>query len=271
MKIAGLTIYAQILNPYIIVRMVRRAVGTVQPRACATLMYLKLCLSFCLVFCAGALALSPSLDVNQYAHKAWTVRDGSFKGTITSIAQPPDGYLWLGTEFGLLRFDGVRFLPWEPPAGQHLPSSYIHSLLAARDGRLWIGTAEGLASWKDGKLSRYAEMSGQSVSALLEDREGTVWAAGHAAPAGKLCAIHDGNVQCHGEDAGLGQYLDLLSEDRAGNLWVTGLSGLWRWKPGSPKLYPMPERVQALVAGEKALVDGRYAQRDQAIRRWEIG
>jgi len=203
-----------------------------------------------LACCRCAFALNPSLDINQYAHTAWTVREGFFKGTITSIAQMPDGYLWLGTEFGLLRFDGVRYVPWQPPTGQHLPSSYVHSLLAARDGRLWIGTAEGLASWKDGKLTRYAELAGQSISALLEDREGTVWAAGHAAPTGGLCAIHGGSVRCYGQEGSFGQYVDLLFEDRAGNLWVAGLTGLWRWKPGPAKLYPMPDRVQALMEDE---------------------
>jgi ligand-binding sensor domain-containing protein len=97
-------------------------------------------------------ALDPTLDVSQYAHTAWKIREGFSKGSITSIAQTPDGYLWLGTEFGLLRFDGVRSVSWQPPAGQHLPTSYIRSLVASRDGTLWIGTAEGLASWKYGKL-----------------------------------------------------------------------------------------------------------------------
>ena len=119
-----------------------------------------------LACCRCASALNPSLDINQYAHNAWTIRDGFFKSVIYSIAQTPDGYLWLGTEFGLLRFDGVRSVPWQPPAGEHLPSTYIRSVLAARDGRLWIGTAEGLASWKDGKLTHYPELAGQNVHAL---------------------------------------------------------------------------------------------------------
>src|SRR6266567_6095624 len=101
-----------------------------------------------LAWCPQALALDPSLDVGQYAHMSWKIRDGFFKGIIASIAQTPDGYLWLGTEFGLLRFDGVRTVPWQPRAGKQLPSN-IRSLLAARDGRLWVGTAEGLTSWKD--------------------------------------------------------------------------------------------------------------------------
>src|SRR6478609_5560251 len=102
-----------------------------------------------------ALALDPKLDVNQYAHTAWKVRDGFAKGSIYSIAQTPDGYLWLGTEFGLLRFDGVRTTPWQPPADQHLPAGIIRSLLTTRDGTLWIGADKGLASWKDEKLTQY--------------------------------------------------------------------------------------------------------------------
>src|SRR5262245_35243902 len=93
-----------------------------------------------------AFALDPALDVSQYAHTAWKIREGFPKGQINSIAQTPDGYLWLGTQFGLLRFDGVRNVPWQPPSGQHLPSSWIFSLLATRDGTLWIGTSKGLAS-----------------------------------------------------------------------------------------------------------------------------
>jgi ligand-binding sensor domain-containing protein len=58
-----------------------------------------------------AFALNPALDVSQYAHTAWKIRDGFTRGVINSIAQTPDGYLWLGTEFGLLRFDGMRNVP----------------------------------------------------------------------------------------------------------------------------------------------------------------
>jgi ligand-binding sensor domain-containing protein len=65
-------------------------------------------LGMLLACCPRASALDPSLDVNQYAHTSWKVRDGFAKGRFTSIAQTSDGYLWLGTEFGFLRFDGVR-------------------------------------------------------------------------------------------------------------------------------------------------------------------
>ena len=63
------------------------------------------------------LALDPSLEIRQYGHTAWTIRDGFSLGNIYAIAQTPDGYLWLGGEFGLFRFDGVRSIRWQPPAG----------------------------------------------------------------------------------------------------------------------------------------------------------
>src|SRR5262245_12033447 len=159
-------------------------------------------------------ALNPALDINQYAHTSWKIRDGFTKGTILTIAQTPDGYLWLGTDFGLVRFDGVRTVPWQSPADQPLPSNAIDRLLVARDGTLWIGTSKGLASWKDGKLIQYPELAGQIIVKLVEDREGTVWAGALAfPPPGKLCAIQNGTVRSYGEDGSLGYGVTDLYED----------------------------------------------------------
>ena len=201
-----------------------------------------------LVCRADGFAQNPSLDVSQYAHASWKNSEGFSEGIIRAIAQTPDGYLWLGTEFGLRRFDGVRAVPWEPPAGQHLPSSDIRSLQGARDGRLWIGTFRGLASWKDGKLSHYPELDGQVIEALLEDREGTIWVAGWAPSVGRLCRIQGGNIQCYGEDGRFGSGVTPLYEDSGGNLWAGAMNGLWRWKPGPPRLYPMPDPAQRIYA-----------------------
>ena len=144
-----------------------------------------------LVWSPPALALDPSLDISQYAHTAWTFRNGFLNGAVYAIAQTPDGYLWLGTQSGVVRFDGVRAVPLALPPGQQLPSTAVGALLAARDGTLWIGTLDGLASWKNGRLTAYPALAHQSVLALLEGRDGTVWAGGFGSPTGKLCAIRE--------------------------------------------------------------------------------
>ena len=206
-----------------------------------------------LLWAGAAVALTPSLDITQYAHNAWTIQDNFLKGAVRSIVQTSDGYLWLGTEFGLVRFDGVRFVAWAPTHDQRLPSSNIRSLLAARDGTLWIGTLEGLAGWKDGKLHQYAELAGLNVLSLLEDRDGVVWAGTFGVPNAKLCAIQRGDVKCFGDDSRFGQWVWSLHEDGDGHLWVGAETGLWRWKPGRPKRYAMQHPIdtaQALADGD---------------------
>ncbi|HVP00236.1 MAG TPA: two-component regulator propeller domain-containing protein [Bryobacteraceae bacterium] len=205
------------------------------------------------ICCRYGWALNPSLDIIQYAHKSWTIRDGFFKGAITSIAQPPDGYLWIGTSSGLERFDGVRSVPWQPPAGEHLPDNRVSRLLVARDGRLWIGTLHGLTSWKDGNLTHYPEFAGQGVGNLLEDREGTVWFSTYTIRSARLCAIQSGAARCYGEDGRFGTGIAALYEDSKGSLWVGGVAYLWRWRPGPPQLYRMPDPelgIHGLIEGD---------------------
>jgi len=183
-------------------------------------------------------ALDPSLDVSQYAHTAWTARDGFSVGAVFAMAQTPDGYLWLGSEFGLYRFDGVQPVLWQPPAGQQLPNK-PYALLVTRDGTLWIGTFEGLVSWNGAKLTSYPEIGPTFVTSLLEDHEGTVWVGTYSSenvPA-RVCAIRAGNVQCEGNDGAFGSFVWSLGEDGSGSLWAGTESGLWRWKPGPPRQY----------------------------------
>ena len=198
-----------------------------------------------LVICPSALSLNPTLEVSQYAHASWKVREGFSNGRIRSIAQTTDGYLWLSTEFGLLRFDGVRNTPFTPPAGQHLSSNAIMGLLASRDGKLWIGTDKGLASWDGVKLTQYPELDGQFVFKLIEDHEGSIWAGGLSVPLGKLCQIRNGHTECF-EDKTFGRGIVELYEDKKGQLWVEGQQGLWRWKPDPPQFFPLQREVIAL-------------------------
>jgi signal transduction histidine kinase/ligand-binding sensor domain-containing protein len=193
--------------------------------------------------------LNPALDVSQYAHTAWRFREGFTRGEINDIAQTPDGYLWLGTSFGLYRFDGVRIVLWEPPGGQHLPSEQIRRLLASRDGTLWIGTRNGLAGWKDRTLTQVSELDGLFISRLVEDHAGSIWVGARQPGGGKLCEMRNSKVRCSAEaGAVMG-----LHEDGKGTLWAGSLTGVWRWQPGPREFFPVPSErngIQDMGHGE---------------------
>jgi len=82
-------------------------------------------LLFCFVlFCFAPSpvdALDTGRQISQYGHTAWRIEDGVFAGAPNVMAQTTDGYLWIGTQAGLMRFDGVRFVSWRPPEGRELP------------------------------------------------------------------------------------------------------------------------------------------------------
>ena len=198
-------------------------------------------------------ALDPSLGISQYAHVAWTFRNGFLNGAVYAIAQAPDGYLWLGTQSGVVRFDGVRAVPLALPPGQQLPSTAVGALLWARDGTLWIGTLDGLASWSKGRLTEYPALAHQTVITLLEGRDGTVWAGGFGSPTGKLCAIRGQNAKCFGDDGSLGVAVASLYEDAEGSLWVGTATGLWRWNPGPPT-----RRLSIPIQSSNSLTQGEY-------------
>src|SRR5262245_41970647 len=203
----------------------------------------------CLTPSASFSEATPTLDVSQFSHAAWTAGDGFVKGAIHSIAQTPDGYLWLGTEFGLFRFDGVTTTPW--PLEQPLATE-ISALITGRDGTLWIGMSGGLANWKDGRLTRYADLPGGRVLSFLEDRSGTIWVLSAPPPNKRLCAIRDGSMQCMSNESRFGPRVRTMYEDRKGNLWFAEGKGVWQWRPDQPAFYPLESDQNIQVLGEDA-------------------
>src|SRR5580700_2225269 len=101
-----------------------------------------------LVSVRPASALDPRTLITQYFHTAWRMQDGAFEAAPNAVAQTADGYIWIGTGSGLVKYDGTRFEPWAPPPGKSLTNPNVISLLGSSDGTLWIGTAGGLLSWK---------------------------------------------------------------------------------------------------------------------------
>jgi len=196
-----------------------------------------LCTAAVLLWSAPVRALDPSLDLTQYAHLAWTFRNGFSNGAVYAIAQTPDGYLWLGTSSGVMRYDGARLTPLPLRPGHKLPNAASAAILPARDGRVWIGTLDGLVSWKNGELTHYPVFARRTVITLLQQRDGTVWAGSFGGPTGKLCAFRGEQTTCYGDDGQLGGSVASVYEDDEGSLWVASGTGLWRWAPGAPRRY----------------------------------
>jgi signal transduction histidine kinase/ligand-binding sensor domain-containing protein len=120
---------------------------------------------------ASAAALEPSTSLANYGRQAWAMENGLPQNTVQALAQTNDGFLWLGTEAGLVRFDGVEFLTYDRNSVPALPGNDIRCLFAARDGALWIGTGAGLARWKDGVSKTFTTQDGLPDSGILTIEE----------------------------------------------------------------------------------------------------
>ena len=105
-------------------------------------------------------ALEPTTPLANYGRQSWVMENGLPQNTIQSMAQTPDGFVWLGTEAGLVRFDGNGFVVFDRNSKPALPGSDVQCLLAAKDGALWVGTTDGLARMKDNTVTVFTTANG---------------------------------------------------------------------------------------------------------------
>ena len=195
---------------------------------------------FLLVSAGCAAALDPSHRISQYGHTAWRLQDGYFGSQPGPITQTIDGYIWVGTEGGVFRFDGVQFVPWTSLSGEQLPSNVVIALFAARDGSLWIGTNEGLLQWGNGRSVRYLNIG--SIGSILQDENGVIWFSNdrtgdHTHP---ICRVNGTDVRCYSYDSAETAHLAAavpLAKDRTGNFWVGHDTAVVQWRPGYTKVY----------------------------------
>lgn len=123
------------------------------------------------------LALDSHKELTQYTHAVWTRAQGLPQDTIRAITQTEDGYLWVGTNEGLARFDGYDFVTFTKGDGS-LPSQRIRKLWAGRNGNLWIGTMGGLVRYSGGHFKTFTAQDGlppDKIDGLIEDHLGVVW------------------------------------------------------------------------------------------------
>ena len=120
--------------------------------------------------------------LTQYHLESWQTRDGLPTNGIRALAQDGDGFLWLGTEAGLVRFDGVEFRTFDRNSSPTLKASDITALFVDNVNRLWIGTDDGaVLRRRDGVFEEFSQvrLSG-AVSTFYQDQRGVIWVAGGA-------------------------------------------------------------------------------------------
>lgn len=195
-------------------------------------------------------ALQPKDAITQYSHAAWTLQEGKLPGAALALTQTVDGAVWIGTESGLFRFDGVTFSRWSPPAGGRFPIEYVQALAPGRDGSLWIGTLDGLAHLKDGRVTYYSTRQSSidpAISAILLDRHNMIWVAKAGFRSGGLCRVETDVLHCFDSAQGLpNRAIFSLLEDRLGNLWFGGVGGLYRWNGDTAQIYPLEDSTTTI-------------------------
>src|SRR3954454_22201709 len=145
--------------------------------------------AFAAVLLCAALLYSPSIHavdlrdvLTDYTATTWSRKDGLI-GPVWAFAQDANGFLWIGTDSGLVRFDGVRFISWEDLGGPTLPRLPIRALYIAPAGTLWVGFggSGGVARIDNRSVTTYVGTEGNDalgiVTGFVEDKSGTIWAS----------------------------------------------------------------------------------------------
>ena len=176
---------------------------------------------------APATALDPQRPPGQYALRAWTKRDGLPGAWVSAVLASRSGYLWLATPDGLVRFDGVRFTPFNR-VNAGLPADGIHALHEGRDGRLWVATSRGLAvgdARGRGPFARVTALGDLPIGSIDEDGDGILWAT----TAEGVWRLENGHATPLGATAGpQGESYRALRGDPSGGFWLATAHGLAR-------------------------------------------
>jgi ligand-binding sensor domain-containing protein/signal transduction histidine kinase len=174
----------------------------------------------------AAVALDPQRSLEHLGHQAWRTDSGLPQNTVHAILQTRDGYLWLGTDGGLVRFDGMEFVTFDAENTPSFKSDTVNDLLQDASGALWISTADGLLRYQEGGFTAYTAAQGLPADTVWfshEDGRHRLWAITSAGPAwfnGKSFVALAG-----GQSAGP-LHRHALAEDAHGTLWLGGSSGV---------------------------------------------
>jgi ligand-binding sensor domain-containing protein/signal transduction histidine kinase len=188
-----------------------------------------------LLVCVPAQALDPRDPLGGYGRSSWGEDSGLLSGPVQALAQDKEGYLWVGTDAGLLRFDGAEFTSLPVIENSPLAHLQVRCLLAARDGSVWAGGNAGLIRISGGTVVTYLTRDGlpsRTVATLAEDSDGTVWAGGNG---GAMWFAH-GRWEAVSATLGIPhESVYMLSPDIHGGFWVSTPVGVFHRPAGATR------------------------------------
>lgn len=206
-------------------------------------------------------ALDPAKPVDQYLVDQWGIPEGIASDTIHSITQTPDGYLWIATPKGLLRFDGIKFsticfVEGAAAAADSLRNTIPDTLFVDREGTLWIGGSGVLTSYPytTGRFKTYTAADGLTVDRvrhIKDDMKGNLWISFFASYVNRFT---NGEFTVFNAAHGLGSNkINAVVEERNGNLLFGAReNGIFIYKNEKFLPYPIPglENVQIICLHE---------------------
>ncbi len=196
-------------------------------------------LAFALLISSQALfGLQSGRELSQYSRRVWNTSNDLPQNAVTAILQSSDGYLWLGTQGGLARFDGVAFTIFDAADSAFLADSFITALAESPPGVLWIGTRQGLLRLEDRNFERITEEDGLPhpyVRSLLGDSRGRLWIGTYG---GGVAVLESGEEALYRQVEGLSNgFVRALFEDRRGDIWIGTSEGLNRLSSTGLKVF----------------------------------
>jgi ligand-binding sensor domain-containing protein len=139
----------------------------------------RLACALLLCFSLALPATVPQRGLEGYSRRIWQTQDGLPEEPVQALAQTPDGYLWIGTSGGLVRFDGAEMVVFNRENTPALRENSVFCMLVSNSGDLWIGTeGGGVVRYRGGTFRRFSSEEGLSngfVRSVLEDRRGQFW------------------------------------------------------------------------------------------------
>ncbi|MBS3798077.1 diguanylate cyclase [Pseudoalteromonas sp. BDTF-M6] len=130
-----------------------------------------------LLLAATLITSTASASITDYVVKQWNTRNGLPSQSLKSVTQDNQGYIWVGTQFGLSRFDGDHFTNFNEQNSNFLNSNAINKLLIDKEGLLWIGTKKGVSVLDPDSMNYFQFGIGGPVRDILQDDKGNIWVA----------------------------------------------------------------------------------------------